>query len=900
MKNILLNFSVDSIPTRHCAKATLTSELVGHNITCISPLPTLLLFTVYKEFGSASPGLLQQSLPSVGTISRSRQPSKHKPSRFTSSELAVPEEQCCEILSASRRSATFILRSNSCTSILLLQRRSTTVSVGWSLAWAGAVHPVASRVIAETYHRSCLLGKPYTSLKLPSGRVVKPAESDKKLQTANMSATTQKTLGELPHAGPTFSYAQAAKGRSPSGPSSVSTEKVSKGAGDVGSTTVTTAEDQGTTPRSDGRATKRAASEGRHTYNDREPIADTEPLARESPDTNRTPAAATPATQASAQSQVVVSTPSSPEFGVTSASTLPKDDDLFSNANASSDSTWEKLSQGSQNGSRSHDKGDNEKESNENASWDEAPPASTGLKDAPPPAVNFWTQRIEAKAAKQPPKPSHANIPSSANAAINTNGAMKPFDIGAESRKHGNKKQPKRYYGGLDEKPVTVGAKDGVKYADGRARSGEVIESAARHTAQAFSVDRSPSTPMARPPPPSDAHSWPTPDSAQDEGRKKAQERAERGEKEKAPASKTHGKEKWMPVPYVPTVQFSTPIPTVRRGARAPRGGRDSGPRLASSGTERPRANSPDASVGPQLVLGECSKAEIVSPRNASSNPRPKRASSAGPASARDQRRSSETTVSEKRNDSSRFAQTTNVPSGTAVIDSRRASALTQNGTTRTKGFATNATEAEFQAEDGKGSQNHASIHDRYEGASDTHAHPQSAGFERRGEGSFRTHEHVRDYHHSAPVRERGEGRPERGRGGYRSRGAGNHAFAHASIANGHVAPHAFVPPPMPAKSYSNHERRASQVQHANYQSPPSNGRPARSGSRSHSITHPPTFSRYPQGPHTTPGSHLHSLHTDVGDGWAYQPASQGVMSAHPYNAYMEQMSIFGMVSMQM
>ncbi|KAL8656992.1 MAG: hypothetical protein Q9226_002363 [Calogaya cf. arnoldii] len=50
--------------------------------------------------------------------------------------------------------------------------------------------------------------------------------------------------------------------------------------------------------------------------------------------------------------------------------------------------------------------------------------------------------------------------------------------------------------------------------------------------------------------------------SAQDEQKKSGNGRVEKGETEKAPAARTQGKEKWIPVPYVPSVQFSTPIPT--------------------------------------------------------------------------------------------------------------------------------------------------------------------------------------------------------------------------------------------------------------------------------------------------------------------------------------------------
>ncbi|KAL8737319.1 MAG: hypothetical protein Q9181_001810 [Wetmoreana brouardii] len=715
-----------------------------------------------------------------------------------------------------------------------------------------------------------------------------------------MSAATQKPFGELPQAGPIFSYAQAAKGRSPSGPSSVSTEKISRADGDGSSTKVSSAENQETTQTSDNRPTKRAASEGRQPHSDRKPSPEAEPFIRGHPGATATPAATAPATQTSAQSQVEVSTPSSPEFGITSASTLPKDDDMFSNANASSDSTWEKLSQGSQNGSRSHDKVDNEKESNENTSWDEAPPASAGLRDAPPPAVNFWQQRIEAKAAKQPLKSTSGNVPNHVNGAGDADSASKPFDIGAESRKHDSKKQTRRHFGSLDEKPAIAGAKEGMRSADGRAKGGEATEAGPRRgVPRAVHGDMALSTGMAPPPPPpSDAHSWPTPDSAQDEEKKRAQERTDKGEKEKLPAPKLHSKEKWVPVPYVPTVQFNTPIPTMRRGARAPRGGRDSGPR-ATSGTDKPTGGSPDASAGFQSFLSERGKAEGGSPRNTSNIARPKRASSAGPASTRDQRRSSETTIPEKRSDSGKPSQQAHTQDGPPLAGSRRTSTGTQDEIVRKKGFAATSIEGETQTAGGKGFRGHTGYHDQNVGVSDLQAHPRSAGLERRGEGGFRGHEHAEDYHNPPSVRGR-EGRSERGRGGYRGRGAGSHAYGHGVVPNGHVAPHPFVSPPTPSKSHSNHERHGSQVQNGNYQSLPSNGRQFRSASRSHSITHPPPYARYPQGPHTAPVPHLPNLHTDMGDTWGYQPASQGVMSANPYNAYMEQMSVFGMVSMQM
>ncbi|KAI4252772.1 MAG: hypothetical protein LQ352_004079 [Teloschistes flavicans] len=446
-----------------------------------------------------------------------------------------------------------------------------------------------------------------------------------------MSAATQKPLSDLSQTGPIFSYAQAAKGRSPSGPSSISMETASKEDATAGSSKVSTSDKPEGPPASGTRIAKRAASEGRRPRNDKESHGETKSFLRHTPDLSATPAATTPASQAAAQSHLVVSTPSSPEFGVTSASTLPKDDDMFSNANGSSDSTWEKLSQGSQNGSRSHDKTESHKEPTESTAWDEASPASTGLKDAPPPAVNIWTQRIEAKAAKTP-------LTSNSVGHADTNGITKPFDIGAESKKQDSRRQAKRSFGGLDEKPATAGAKAGMPPSDGWAKE-ELIGTRPRRVDKANTADRSLASSAVSLPPPGDSRSWPTVDSAQDEDKKKAHERVEKGEKEKTLAAKGH-KEKWVPVPYVPTVQFNTPIPPpVRRGARAPRGGRDAGPRIVSSSSDKLRAPSPDATPGSQPPSNDGGKLETVTPRNFPSNARPKRASSTGPASSRDQRR---------------------------------------------------------------------------------------------------------------------------------------------------------------------------------------------------------------------------------------------------------------------
>ena len=154
--------------------------------------------------------------------------------------------------------------------------------------------------------------------------------------------------------GNTFSYAQAAKGRSPSVPN-----------------TALTAEKP---------AAKRTASEGQAT------LADD---FKEQKNSNTTSPAG--------NEEHKIFTPSSPEYGTASASTLPKEEDISATQNSSSEFTWEKISQSSQSGTKDGESG---KRDTDTASWADESSASVSLRDAPPPAVNFWEQRKEQLQAK--------------------------------------------------------------------------------------------------------------------------------------------------------------------------------------------------------------------------------------------------------------------------------------------------------------------------------------------------------------------------------------------------------------------------------------------------------------------------------------------------------------------
>ena len=164
----------------------------------------------------------------------------------------------------------------------------------------------------------------------------------------------QKPSGEL-LGGNTFSYAQAAKGRSPSVPNTaLAAEKP---------------------------VAKRTASEGQQTlvddFEEQKSSNVTSPPANN--DENK------------------VSLPSSPEYSTAPSLTLPKEEDMSATQNGSSEFTWEKASQSSQSGTKDGESG---KRDVDTASWADESSASVSLRDAPPPAVNFWEQRKEQLQAK--------------------------------------------------------------------------------------------------------------------------------------------------------------------------------------------------------------------------------------------------------------------------------------------------------------------------------------------------------------------------------------------------------------------------------------------------------------------------------------------------------------------
>lgn len=138
------------------------------------------------------------------------------------------------------------------------------------------------------------------------------------------------------------------------------------------------------------------------------------------------------------------STTSSPDYGT-------KGDDVT--PNGSSESAWEKQSESSQGGGGTKD-GESGKRESDTTSWaDDAPapapaPVPASLRDAPPPAVNFWDQRkAQAKAR-----------------------AVNPAEA-VNSKKVDSQKKTKATSGLLEGNSVPNGIKERVQAADVKPRS---------------------------------------------------------------------------------------------------------------------------------------------------------------------------------------------------------------------------------------------------------------------------------------------------------------------------------------------------------------------------------------------------------------------------------------------
>ncbi|CBX92375.1 hypothetical protein LEMA_P050810.1 [Plenodomus lingam JN3] len=285
---------------------------------------------------------------------------------------------------------------------------------------------------------------------------------------------------------------------------------------------------------------------------------------------------------------VDTSSVSSPDLGASSSSTVTKDDDVSSIPNTSSESTWDNKSQASTSVEKPAEPAEKTAEKVKKGKNAIVKP----LQEAPPPAVNIWKMRADEQKAKIKHNPALTTngVPTPTTNSMKRSDLVAQDKIGVESRSRARddaNSGRKDFRGDTD-------ARKGVK--------GRVSEK-----------DTKASAGVLPPPPNRDQESWPTPDIAIDEDRKKAQEKVEKPEKDRKDGAAS-GKHEWVKVPYTPSVVFNTPLPNAanaRRGGRpGGRGGAQNSGRPSGSPSNGARHTDKEGSEADPAPNGEQAKRE--------------------------------------------------------------------------------------------------------------------------------------------------------------------------------------------------------------------------------------------------------------------------------------------------
>lgn len=290
---------------------------------------------------------------------------------------------------------------------------------------------------------------------------------------------------------------------------------------------------------------------------------------------------------------------STPDLDSLSASTATKDDDTSSQPNMSSESTWDNKSQAStsvdktvepvQKSSEKPEKSEKSRKGKKGEKGEKKEPEKEKeppkpLKEAPLPSVNIWQQRADNQ--KSQAKPAGSPV---------TNGAPKKSSEGRPTA--------------ADTKPK--GREEDKASSQRKETRGDAEKKSTR--SKPYDKDAKPASSAMPLPPNQDQELWPTPDTAVDEDRKKAQEKGEKERKDSVPNG-TSGKHEWVKVPYTPSVVFNTPLPNAansRRGGRpGGRGGAQSGGRPAGLGANGVATSEKDASTD-AIANGEQPKREV-------------------------------------------------------------------------------------------------------------------------------------------------------------------------------------------------------------------------------------------------------------------------------------------------
>ena len=271
------------------------------------------------------------------------------------------------------------------------------------------------------------------------------------------------------------------------------------------------------------------------------------------------------------------------------------------------------------------------------------------LAEAPIPSVNIWQQRKEAQLAKVKPTTDVAD--DTTNGAMgqveDTNKAVKPAqDVTSSARDSTvtNGVKPPRKSGDT-ARPERNGSR-GSRVADKESKDGKTEV----------------------PPPVGDSASWPTPEIAIKEDKKKPvaapverQEKEAKDAQDDASQVKPRPKDKWVTYDYVPTVSFETQLPQMRNPK--PRGGARgaNGTRPAASANPADKLASATPASKPNESRERSREASAASNRAASLPPAAKRAS-IDASSTKDQKKAPSHAAGEKAKEVSSTHPTVGIP----------------------------------------------------------------------------------------------------------------------------------------------------------------------------------------------------------------------------------------------
>ena len=665
-----------------------------------------------------------------------------------------------------------------------------------------------------------------------------------------MSSTESRAPAQATPSPPVFSYAQAAKGRATT--ASTASSQISQATSGISTPKESYSPLILTNTFGAAAAAAQAAATAAATAN-------SEPAEKVANGTHEPVTKADPlglGLESESKSSTIVntsSTPASPSFGTASTSTLPKEDDFTTHGATQSDLVWDKNTNGTDKGAdadRKFKKGKKKTSEKEIEKEKEEEKRPEVLVAAPPPPVNIWQQRREAQALKVKPSPPIVQGPQAfaetatdavkiADAKKKARGADPEVEKSSGAAQNGNKDASSTNKGkkGLDG---TKG-KDDISNKRIGPRGSRVAEREEKAAVNQL------------PPPVEDAISWPAPETAVEQEKRRAQEEKERAEREKeerdeTTSNKPRPKEKWVTVPYVPTVNFSTPLPPRGgRGRGGGRGGRD------NSG----RGNSGDKANNTSSTTASPSDAENRGRGTSSTS----RASSLPPNSSK--RHSTDFRTQGK------FTTTSNADKA-KVTDSRRTSTQMD----QFEGHQEQLSRIDTRGDQATFDENAVRSGDQKGDLSRGQDQPANLNKENNL---------ARD------------GRADRGRGSFRGRGGHNgyqngQQHPQPTFTNGHAPqpPNGFAvrqnpapfSPSMPPATFGS-------------QFTPSATRGGRTGPRSQSIPNTGMFGRFPPAVGPQP---LGLLQTP---GMFEYPPLQS-MSAFPYHPYVDQFSVLAMVSMQL